>query len=218
MHETLNFTNWKYIFDNYESVYLDRFRNKRFLIKKSRKKDSDEYLKDLARVYKKAQQQEQNWENENWNPLWEKIKKLSINDKFVMHAKPVHTNSDQWWVYECDKHPVYGWGCSFNWIDEPVEKIHHDIGQMYYDLDCYSDKFRTRIAALRNLLEISLLDYVNHIYDFEWLKKNQFSDKLIKINLLGDYYWYKISRNRHGVPVWENFIWQSDNTEKIYIF
>lgn len=42
-----------------------------------------------------------------------------------------------------------------------------------------------------------------------------FSNKIVKINLNGDEYWYKIGRTRSGHPTWENFIWQNNKTEEI---
>ena len=68
---------------------------------------------------------------------------------------------------------------------------------------------------LQTLLERYVLIYMYRIYNFEWLVYNQFSGKLVKITLRGDEYWYHIVMNKHRVPTWKNFIWQSNQTEEI---
>jgi hypothetical protein len=220
MHEFIKTDNWQYIFDNYESTYLDGLKG-RFLIRSWRIDDHSLHdgLNDMARAYQTAQRQDREWDERVWFPLLDEIKTQAVNDKVILHAKPTHEyggKQNQWWEYEySNTSPRYGWGYSFNWIGEPKEKINHDLGQKLYDLDRYQRKFGDRVFMLQKLLEKYLLKYVYRIYNYEWLVKNQFSGKLVKITLRGDEYWYRITTNRSGVAVWENFIWQSNQTEEI---
>jgi hypothetical protein len=220
MHEFIKTDNWQYIFDNYESTYLDGLKG-RFLIRSWRIDDHSLHdgLNDMARAYQTAQRQDREWDERVWFPLLDEIKTQAVNDKVILHAKPTHEyggKQNQWWEYEySNTSPRYGWGYSFNWIGEPKEKINHDLGQKLYDLDRYQRKFGDRVFMLQKLLEKYLLKYVYCIYNYEWLVKNQFSGKLVKITLRGDEYWYRITTNRSGVAVWENFIWQSNQTEEI---
>jgi hypothetical protein len=220
MHEFIKTDNWQYIFDNYESTYLDGLKG-RFLIRSWRIDDHSLHdgLNDMARAYQTAQRQDREWDERVWFPLLDEIKTQAVNDKVILHAKPTHEyggKQNQWWEYEySNTSPRYGWGYSFNWIGEPKEKINHDLGQKLYDLDRYQRKFGDRVFMLQKLLEKYLEKYVYRIYNYEWLVKNQFSGKLVKITLRGDEYWYRITTNRSGVAVWENFIWQSNQTEEI---
>ena len=220
MHEFIKTDNWQYIFDNYESTYLDGL-NGRFLIRNWRIDEDSlhEGLNDMARAYQTAQRQDREWHERVWFPFLDEIEARAVNDKVILHAKPTHGytgEQNEWWEYEySNTNPRYGWIYSFDWIEEPKEKINHDLGQKLYDLDRYQRKFGKRVFMLKKLLEKYLSKYVYRIYDYEWLYKNQFSGKIVKITLRGDEYWYRITTNRNGVPVWENFIWQSNQTEEI---
>jgi hypothetical protein len=220
MHEFIKTDNWQYIYDNYESTYLDGL-NGRFLIRKWRVDDDSLHdgLNDMARAYQTAQRQDKEWDERVWFPFLDEIKTRAVNDKIVLHAKPTHEytgDQNKWWAWDYSKmDDRYGWRYSFDWIEEPNEKINHDLGQKLYELDRYQRKFGKRVFMLQKLLEKYLLEYVYRIYNYEWLYKNQFSGKSVKITLRGDEYWYRIAMNKHGVSTWENFIWQSNQTEEI---
>jgi hypothetical protein len=220
MHEFIKTDNWQYIYDNYESTYLDGL-NGRFLIRNWRVDENSLHdgLNDMARAYQTAQRQDKEWDERVWFPFLEEIKARAVNDKIVLHCKPTHEytgDQNKWWAWDYSKmDDRYGWGYSFNWIEEPKEKINHDLVQKLYELDRYQKKFGKRVFMLQKLLEKYLLIYMYRIYNYEWLVNNQFSGKLVKITLRGDEYWYHIAMNKHGVPTWENFIWQSNQTEEI---
>lgn len=220
MHEFIKTDKWQYIFDNYESTHLDGLKG-RFLIRDWRIDEHSlhEGLNDMARAYQTAQRQDREWDERVWYPFLDEIKARAVDDKVILHANPTHEYTGEqckWWEYEYSNiNPRYGWGYSFNWIEEPPEKINYDLGQKLYDLDRYQRKFGERVFMLQKLLEKYLLKYVYLIYDYQWLDKNQFSGKIMKITLRGDEYWYRIVANRNGVHVWENFIWQSNKTEEI---
>jgi hypothetical protein len=138
-----------------------------------------------------------------------------------MHCKPTHEyktlSNETWWAYDYhDSGKPYGWSYSFNWVEEPKEKQNHDLGQALYEADQKSEKYSGRVFVLQEFLKRELRVYLLTLYPYKWLDENQFSEKLVKFTLQGDEYWYKIGHARKsGVPVWENFIWQSNKTEEI---
>jgi hypothetical protein len=227
LHKTLNIQkiwskgDWQDFYNKYEPRYPGdvNIPGARLLLRKDRQRNLPQFLNDIARIYKKAQNQYENWRMTVWNPLHEELKSFSKDDKVLFHAKPTHAYSgeqNQWWLYEYSKSPrPYGWSYSYKWVDEPEVKLHHELGQKFYDLDRYQSKFGRRDYILEKILAYWLEKYVYSMYDYEWLHQNMYSEKLIKINLHNDEYWYKIEMNRHGVPLWKNFIWQSNNTEEI---
>ena len=188
-------------------------------MRKSREENVPAFLNDIARAYKKAQDQYNKWRTSVWNPLFAEIQELTVDKKVQLHAKPTHKyagEQDKWWVYTySDSGNAYGWGYSFKWIDEPEEKINHHLGQKIYELDQYQRKFTSRIFELKKLLEEYLNNYIWVLYDREWITKNQFSGQLVKFTLQGDEYWYRIGYSRYGHPIWENFVWQSNTTISI---
>ena len=220
MHETFKFDieDQQAFYDKYTSSYVEGLYG-RFLIRRERENDLIAFVNDLVRAYKTAQRQYNNWRDNVWKPLCQEIEDLAVDNKVLLHAKPTHKyKGDQtmWWAYRYSKlAPLYRWGYSFDWIDEPKEKINHELGQRLYDLDRYSKKFSHREYVLKSLLGQYLSKYLYSLYDYQWLHDNQFSEKLVKFTLLGDEYWYRIAWNKSGVPVWENFIWQSSKAEEI---
>ncbi len=215
--------NWQDFDKKYESSYAGDVNMgcSRLLLRKNRQENLPQLLNDIARIYKKAQKQYENWIENVWNPLKEELKSLAIDDKVFFYAKPTHDYTgepDQWWLYEYSKSEQFGWGYSFEWVNEPEVKLNYELGQKFYDLDRrYQSKFRVRVYILEKILAYWLEKYVYNLYGNKWLNQNMFSEKLIKITLHGDEYWYKIEKNRYDVPLWKNFIWQSNNTEEINV-
>lgn len=218
LHQTINSTlSWQKIHDFYSSEYVDN-QEGRFLVRKNR--SGAKYLNELSRAYQTAQRQYSDWREKNFNPIFDTLISLAVDGKIICHAKPTHKyemyRNHDWWEYSISDTPKMGWGWSFNWIPEPEEKIHHELGQKLYELDQKSKKYSRRRYILELVLKDELEKYLLSIYGYKWLDENQYKeDKLVKINLRGDQFWYRISRNRNGVPVWENFIWQSNKTEEI---
>ncbi len=223
LHETISIDP-KLFWEKYTSIHVDG-QTDRLLLRKDRLADLSDFLVCLARAYKTSQRQYQNWREKVWYPLFnEELQSLAVNDVVKFHAKPTHNykywtdrNCD-WWEYTLRKgEPAYGWTYSFDWIKEPKEKLHHELGQKFYHLDQYQRKFSRRSYILKTVLQQSLLDFLYKKYSYAWLQENQFNEKLIKIELLGDEYWFRINRNKNGVPIWENFIWQNNTVETIKI-
>lgn len=221
MHQYLNIQHWHTEFyQKFTSTHVDGLDG-RFLLRKSRVENTPTLLNDIARAYKKAQSQHDKWRKAVLNPLFAEIKELAVDKKVQLHAKPTHEYSGEqgkWYIYTySDSGNAYGWGYSFNWIDEPEEKINYNLGQKLYDLDQYQRKFHSRTFQLSRLLEQYLNDYIWKLYDLKWITKNQFSGQLVKFTLQGDEYWYRIGYSRYGHPIWENFVWQSNKTIDIQL-
>jgi hypothetical protein len=227
LHETLNIqkiwskSDWQDFYKKYESSYPGQVNmgSGRLLLRRDRQENLPHFLNDISRIYNFAQYQYEKWRKNVWNPLNEELKSLAVDDKVFFHAKPTHKyngGQNQWWLYEYSKSPPpYGWGFSFKWVDEPAVKLNYELGQKFYDLDHYQSKFSGRTYILEKILAYWLEKYVYSLYDYDWLHRNMFSGKLIKINLHTDEYWFKIETNKNGVPLWKNFIWQLNDTEEI---
>lgn len=220
LHQTINIDP-QIFWEKYTNIGVEDMHG-RFLVRRNRLENMSQYLLSLARAYKTAQRQYENWRETVWIPLFEEIQALAVDGVVKFHAKPTHQyqmyENRNWWEYTLRKgEKPYGWGYSFDWIDEPKEKLHHSLGQKFYSLDKYQSKFSNRTCILSKILKQYLLDFVYKKYDYQWLHDNQFSEKLVKIELLGDEYWFRIGRGRRGGVVWENFIWQNNQTETIKI-
>lgn len=210
LHDTLNPADWRKHLETYDSLYVEGMRG-RFLIRRERLKDLPKCLNSISRAYKENQRQRKIWEEKAWHPLWNEAKNLAKDEKLKVHAKA----EKGWWLITFTKTPVIGWGWSFSWVDKPKKPINLNFGQRFYDADKYSEKFSRRDYILGEILKGLLMDYLRNLYPWKYLEENQFSGKLIKFNLRGDEYWYKIGRTRSGHPIWENFIWQNNKTEEI---
>jgi hypothetical protein len=218
LHETLNPANWQKHLDTYDTVYVEGMRG-RFLIRRERLKDLPKCLNAVSKAYQTAQRQRLEWDRANWRPLLERAKSIAVDGVAQFHAKPTHDfksdDDKNWWLYEYSESEGIGWGWSFKWVSEPKEKLNHELGQKWYELNNFPDKFSRHSYILGEILKGLLNQYVNNLYSREWLENNYFSKKLIKINLRGDEFWYRVGHNRKGSPMWENFIWQSNTTEEL---
>lgn len=210
LHDTLNPADWRKHIETYDSLYVEGMRG-RFLIRRERLKDLPKCLNDVARAYQAAQKQSSTWESKFWIPLWDEMKTLAINHEVKAHAKA----DKGWWLITFTKSEGFGWGWSFSWVKKPKQPINLDFGQRFYEADKFSKKYLNRIYILGDILKGLLSQKIYRTYDRKWLEANLFCGKILKINLLGDEYWYKISHTKNGNPQWENFIWQNNKTEEI---
>ncbi len=211
LHDTLNPADWRKHLETYDSLYVEGMRG-RFLIRRERLLGLPKCLYNISRAYQTAQRQYTTWDKKNWKPLWDEAKSLVQEDgEALAHAK----TKNGWWLLKFSKSKGIGWGWSFSWVDKPKKPINLDFGQRFYNADKYSEKFSRRTYILGEILKSLLNDYIYKLYSRQWLEENRFSNKILKINLRGDQYWYKIGTTRSGHPTWENFIWQNNKTEEI---
>lgn len=210
LHDTLNLADWRKHYETYDSLYVEGMSG-RFLIRRERLKDLPKCLNAVSTAYQTNQRQRALWDKKVWTPLWEEMKNSAVYEQFQAHAKVV----GGWWLITFSKTPAIGWGWSFEWTEKPKNPLNLDFGQRFYDADKYSEKFSRRDYVLGEILKGLLMDYLRKLYPWEYLEENQFANKIVKINLNGDEYWYKIGTTRSGHPVWENFIWQNNKTEEI---
>lgn len=210
LHDTLNPADWRKHLETYDSLYMEGMRG-RFLIRRERLKDLPKCLNAVSTAYQTTQRQRALWDKKVWTSLWEEMKSLAVDEQFQAHAKV----ANGWWLITFTKTPAIGWGWSFEWVEKPKNPLNLDFGQRFYDADKYSEKFSRRDYILGEILKGLLMDYLRKLYPWEYLEENQFTNKIVKINLNGDEYWYKIGRTRSGHPIWDNFIWQNNKTEEI---
>lgn len=210
LHDTLNPADWRKHYETYDSLHVEGMSG-RFLIRRDRLVNLSITLNDVSKAYQTTQRQREAWYKKVWTPLWEEMKGLAVYEQFQAHAKV----DNGWWLMTFSKTPIIGWGWSFSWVEKPKKPLNLDFGQRFYAADKYSEKFSRRDYILGEILKGLLMDYLRKIYPWEYLEENQFSNKIVKINLNGDEYWYKIVRTRSGHPTWENFIWQNNKTEEI---
>jgi hypothetical protein len=213
---------WQWWLDNYETMGFETCYG-RLLLRKNRREDPVLFLNDVAAAYKKAQKKFNDFYDTEIRPIFAEAEKRAENGRVVLHAQPTHQfepyKDHTWWAYNYhDSGKPYGWGYSFDWIAEPEVKLNHDLGQALYNAQKKSDRLNSRAWTLEQVLKTELSNYIYNIYPWRWLEDNQFSErtKIVKFNLQGDEYWYKIGRSGKGAcPVWENFIWQNNKIEEI---
>jgi len=224
LHTTLNpqlFPSWDCFYKHYTIVSVEG-SSRKCLLRINRLNDTKALLLALARAYQTAQRQYKQWRQRVWFPLFDELRAFANKEKEVkFHVRPTHEykpyKNQTWWEYSLSYEKEYGWSYSFSWIEEPAKKLHHDLGQKFYELDNYQKKFSSREATLEKLLSKTLFDFVDEKYPRNWLRENPFSAKVVKIELLGDEYWFCVKMNRHGQPYWENFIWQNNQTDTFKI-
>lgn len=210
LHDTLNPSDWRKHIKTYDSLYVEGMSG-RFLIRRERLKDLPKCLNSVSKAYQTAQRQYSAWDKKVWKPLWDEAKNLAIDQTLEAHAKV----KNGWWLLRFSKSEGIGWGWTFSWVNKPKNPLNLNFGQRFYDAEKYSEKFSRRTYILGDILKGLLNNYVYKLYSKKWLDDNRFSDKIIKINLRGNQYWYKIGHTKNGNPQWENFIWQNNKTEEI---
>ena len=212
LHETLDTKDWRKTYETFDSVYVEGMRG-RFLINRSRL-NSEKGLNDVLRAIQKVQTQHKTWKEQTWQPVFDALIENEKSGKITFHAKH---ESGKFWEYSMGREDAFGgqFGWSWKWVDSVEKPKRLNLGQQFYAANKFEEKFTTKLYILREVLKSLLHAYINKKYSRAWLDKNQFSDKLVKINLRGEQFWFKIGRNRNGYPQWELFIFQSANLEEI---
>jgi len=209
-------------FSKYNSRYLENIQGK-VLLRKERSKNLPQTIQDVSRAYKKAQAMQNKWFIEHIEPIWETIKSLDKGQGVEIHVKPTHTcntsDGENWWVYDFRYDTVFdAYSYRFTWVAEPEKKLHLDLGTQFYNAqEKYTKHYSDRTGTLETLLLSILTEYVYSLYNYKWLNKNCYKEaaKIVKIDVHGDSYWFRIEHNRNGVPVWKCFIWQNQGIEHI---
>jgi hypothetical protein len=212
LHNTLNPKDWQKHFQTFDSIYIEGLSG-RFLINKSRI-NSVKGLNDVLRAIQKIQNKHKNWKEKVWQPIYDAITKHEKDGQIIFHAKH---ESGKFWEYEMRREEYFNnqFSWTFRWKDSVKYPNLLDLGQQFYSANEFEEKFTTKLHILRDVLRRLLHDFIYKKYNREWLEKNQFSEKLVKITLRGEQFWFKIGRGRSGHPKWELFIFQSANLEEI---
>jgi hypothetical protein len=195
-------------------------------LRKGRCADKLSFLKDISRALETCERRYRVWDAFVWKPFEARLQKSAeLNGgKLIMHTKPTHNyngDQDMWWEYEYSYHENFkSWGYNQRWIKEPDEKLNLKLGNTLYELSTKSQRvFGNKRYWLEHFLKQELERYVYSMYDYSWLMEYYHleKEKLIKIILADNEYWYKIVMNKHGVPCWQNFIWRSGETEVVQL-
>jgi hypothetical protein len=222
-HDTINIPMELY-FKKYDSRYLENIRGK-VLLRKERSENLPQTIRDVSRAYRKAQAMQKQWSVQHIEPIWKTIKSLDKDQGVHIHVKPTHTcdatDGENWWLYDFKYEPSFdSYSYSFTWVAEPEKKLHLDLGIQFYNAhEKYDKHYGDRTGTLETLLLSILKEYVYSLYDYKWLNKNCYKEaaKIIKIDVHGDSYWFRIEHNDNNVPIWKCFIWQNQKIEHIYL-
>jgi hypothetical protein len=212
-NNNMQIENWQKFLDEHDRIWLDPGD---FHLRKNRNQ-----IYDVALAYERVILNEKDHRQTYIEPLWETIKSSAEDGKFFAHCKPTHNyqkyRNHDYWLYKFDKDTTYGWASSFDWVEEPKDKINFDLGQEFYKRDQENlNRFQKRKFKLHKTLQ--------HLLDKECYKRYSYDDiakfhdgHVINFEIFGKYYWYRVTRNRHGVNVWENFLWRVDAVETFKI-
>ena len=209
-------------YNKYNSRYLENVQGK-VLLRNERSKNLLQTIQDVSRAYKKAQAMQKQWHIQHLEPIWATIKSLDEGQGVHIHVAPTHTgnfpDNKNWKRYDFKYEPSFdSYSYSFTWIAEPEKKLNLDLGTQFLDaVEKETIHYGERTGTLEILLLSFLKEYVYSLYDYKWLNKNCYIQeaKIIKIDVHGDSYWFRIEHNRNNVPVWKCFIWQNQEIEHI---
>jgi hypothetical protein len=205
--------NWQKFLDEHDRIWLDPGD---FHLRKNRNQ-----IYDVALAYERVILFENDHRQVYIDPLWETIKSSAKDGKFFAHCKPTHKCTydveNMYWLFKFDKDSTYGWCSSFDWVEEPEEKINFDLGQEFYKRNEESrNRFQNRKWKLHQALKYLLDKECYKRYSYDEIAKFH-EGHVINFEILGKHYWYRVARNLHGVNVWENFLWRVDAVETFKI-
>jgi hypothetical protein len=205
--------NWQKFLDEHDRIWLDPGD---FHLRKNRNQ-----IYDVALAYERVILAENDHYQTYIEPLWNTVKASAKDGEFFAHCKPTHDyqsyKNHTHWLYKFDKDSTYGWCYSFDWVEEPEEKINFELGQEFYKrVEENKNRFQNRKYKLYKALQYLLDKECYKRYNYDEIA-NFHDGRVINFEILGKYYWYRVTRNRHGVNVWENFLWRVDAVETFKI-
>ncbi len=138
--------------------------------------------------------------DEHYRPIFKRL--MTVEQA---HAKPTHkfTGRLKWWMYKASKH-----GVGFDWVDEPKDKINHELGQMFYELD---DRM-VRYGGYVYTFEIVLSHLIEKMLRKEY--KPERTGTTMKLTINGRLFWYVAVQSRYIVE-WKKISWPYDAIDKI---
>lgn len=128
------------------------------------------------------------------------------------HAKILHSECDvPWYLYDVGYREPYGLCVGFNWCDRvPESPVNLDLGQEYYQLDCYSRSVGQRSWKFSR----ALMRAIDH-----YLAK-RLPDKagvILKLSINGRNYFYRSELGRGGFCSWEKLVWPPNEIVEIVL-
>ena len=155
---------------------------------------------DIERRCKRMMDRKGKFRDEHYRPVFNQLMVVK-----QAHAKPTHkfTGDIRWWMYKASKH-----GISFDWVDEPKDKINHELGQLFYELD---DRM-VRYGGYVYTFEIVLSHLIEKMLRKEY--KPERTGTTMKLTINGRLFWYVAVQSRYIVE-WKKISWPYDAIDKI---
>lgn len=147
--------------------------------------------------------------NETWLPARRELEKVK-----QAHAKPTHryTGNKGWWLYKVREFDTnyQSYPISFDWVDEPKEKLNLEIGQKYYHIDQQLHRYYKYALLFRTVLRraIDLYLFKNH--------KPLRDGITLQLNINDRIYWYASTMGQWAVE-WQKVAWPEDEVMQIDI-
>ncbi len=91
-YNTLNIP-YNLYFEKYDSYHVE-LNSKRFLVRKDRKEDLTQQVRDFSRVYLKAKEQENMFYQSTVVPIWDEIKQMDDGRGVILHVETDKESED----------------------------------------------------------------------------------------------------------------------------
>lgn len=134
-----------------------------------------------------------------WKPVFDEMIQAG-----KAHAKPTHNyvGDRQWWLYrvsDFDERYLTRF-ISFDWVDEPEEKLNQELGQKYYEIDRQLERYYKYSGLFRTILGVAIDHHLRDNYPPE-------RDGItLKFVINGRVYWYN-SVMGHCRAEWRKASW-----------
>jgi hypothetical protein len=216
-HNTLDIP-FNLFVEKYDSYHVELNRS-RFLVRKDRKADLSQQVRDFSRVYLKAKAQENVFYQSTVVPIWDTIKQMDDGQGVILHVETDKESEydENWKEYFFNKNEYLGYSHSYKWIAEPLFKQNLELGKRFHESNKKLSFYNRREHILKGLFESVMNDLVYSKWDYKWLKEDRYRDtgKIVKIVVDNHNYWYRIEYTRHRHPIWKCFVWQDTKVETI---
>ena len=129
-----------------------------------------------------------------------------------IYAKPTHyyQGDKHWWLYTSRIYQEKRHSIGFDWVDEPAERINHELGQRFYHAERKMERYYGYTSMFGTILERAIDVY---------LRKNFPPEKdgvTLKLILNGRVYWYASYETQYK-PEWKKVSWPEANTIEVIL-
>lgn len=156
---------------------------------------------------------------------WEKIKAILYmmvasgktvqhhgRDEAVAHARALHESDPKigWWQYRAFKSDYSnGLAYSFDWIEEPEEKINLELGQKLYRFDYRRNWFSGHV---REILNEAIIKFIR---DSMPQPQHRIDDVRYDLTINGRMYTYRGYMNQYNYPTIEKLMWGEERIHTV---